>query len=122
MLAEVVTRATTQHISYMELMFGPDNGRAIGLGFRSGYHPDFATMRDRLLAAGLRDSLGVARRELDVAERRQRDLMNCGVTPVPAPCGTVVRTSTRCCAVFLPRRCSPRYSLLSSSRRWTIAS
>ena len=91
MLAEVVMRATAQNASYMELMFGPDGGRAIGLGLRNGFNTDFAAMRERLLAAGLRDSLSVARRELDSAERRQRDIMGCYKSPVPPPCNTVVR-------------------------------
>src|SRR5688500_8779724 len=77
MLAEVVERATAQHVSYLELMFGPDDGRAIGLGLRSGFVQDFGVFRERLIAAGLRDSLQVARREVDAAERRQRSLMKC---------------------------------------------
>jgi adenosine deaminase len=91
MLAEVVTRAASQNVSYLELMFGPDDGRAISLGLRTGFHPDFATMRDRLIAAGLRDSLQVARREIDAAERRERTLMDCGITPAPPACGIGVR-------------------------------
>jgi adenosine deaminase len=91
MLAEVTARAAAQHISYMELMFGPDRGRAIGLGLRGGFNTDFASMRDRLLAAGLRDSLTVARREIDAAEQRQGQLLDCGVTPQPGGCTVVVR-------------------------------
>ncbi len=91
MLAEVVGRATAQNASYMELMFGPDNGRAISLGLRHGFNTDLSAMRARLLAAGLRDSLQAARRELDSAERRQRDIMGCYKSPIPAPCSTVVR-------------------------------
>jgi adenosine deaminase len=91
MLAEVVERATTQHVSYMELMFGPDDGRAIGLGLRNGFVQDFGVFRERLIATGLRDSLQVARREVDAAERRQRSLMKCDSEPRPASCSTVVR-------------------------------
>jgi adenosine deaminase len=91
MLAEVAVRAAVQHISYMELMFGPDRGRSISLGLRGGFHPDFATMRDRLIVAGLRDSLELARRETSAAEQRQRQLMNCETTPRPSGCGVVIR-------------------------------
>ena len=91
MLAEVVERATAQHVSYLELMFGPDNGRAIALGMRTGFVQDFGVFRERLLAAGLRDSLQLARRETDAAERRQRSIMKCDSPAQPAACRTVVR-------------------------------
>jgi adenosine deaminase len=91
MLAEVVERASAQHVSYLELMFGPDDGRAIGLGLRSGFVQDLGVFRERLIAAGLRDSLQVGRREVDAAERRQRLLMKCDSPTRPASCGTVVR-------------------------------
>jgi adenosine deaminase len=91
MLAEVVSRAAAQNLSYMELMFGPDRGRAIGLGRRVGFHTDFGRMRERLLAAGLRDSLNVARREIDRTEARQNALMGCDKSPKPPACATVVR-------------------------------
>jgi adenosine deaminase len=91
MLAEVVNRAAVQHISYMELMFGPDRGRAIRMGRRVGPNAEFAAMRERLLAAGLRDSLQAARREVDESEARQRSLLKCDATTPPPACGVVVR-------------------------------
>ena len=91
MLAEVVNRASAQHISYMELMFGPDRGRAIRMGRRLGPNVEFAAMRERLLAAGLRDSLQAARREIDQAEARQRSLMRCDAAAPRPGCNLVVR-------------------------------
>ena len=91
MLAEVVNRASAQHISYMELMFGPDRGRAIRMGRRAGYDLDFNMMRQRLLAAGLLDSLAAARREVNDSESRQRSLLKCDAATPPAACSVVVR-------------------------------
>jgi hypothetical protein len=91
MLAEVVVRATAQNVSYLEIMFGPDRGRAIRLGRRVGFDSDFGRMREQLLSAGLGDSLNAARKGIDDAERRQRTLMGCDAAPEPPACKTVVR-------------------------------
>ncbi len=91
MLAEVTTRAASQNITYLELMFGPDRGRAIRLGISTGAEADFGRMRERLIEAGLRDSLGIARRKIDDFERRQRTLMGCDSLPQLPACNVVVR-------------------------------
>ncbi len=93
MLAEVTARAASQNVTYLELMFGPDRGSAIGLGLRGGFDNDFSRMRSKVLDAGLVNALTRARREIDAAELRQRALMNCGTSPsTPAPaCSVVVR-------------------------------
>ena len=91
MLAEVVERAAEQNVSYMELMFSPDQGSVIGLGSAAKFEMDFARLRDRLIARGLRDTLNIARRRLDNAEQVQRRLMRCGFSPRPAACDVTVR-------------------------------
>src|SRR6185369_12817060 len=53
MLAEVRSRAASDHLQYMELMFNPDGGAAAKLGAQVGWNNDLAKMRDQLLAAGL---------------------------------------------------------------------
>jgi adenosine deaminase len=91
MLAEVVVRAAEQNVTYMELMHSPDQGSVISLGFSTGFDTDFARLRDRLIARGLRDTLILARRKLDSAEVTQRRLLRCEMTPAPAGCGVTVR-------------------------------
>ncbi|MGK2961766.1 MAG: adenosine deaminase family protein [Gemmatimonadaceae bacterium] len=91
MLAEVTVRAASQNITYLELMFGPDRGRAIRLGIRAGADDDFGRMRNKLIDAGLRDSLGIARRRVDDSERSQRTLMGCDSVPELPACRVVVR-------------------------------
>jgi hypothetical protein len=48
-------------------------------------------MRERLLAAGLRDSLLKSRRELDAAEVKQRRLMNCSASNRDRGCDVTIR-------------------------------
>jgi adenosine deaminase len=91
MLAEVVARAAAQRVSYLELMVTPDSGRVVRLGRAARWDPDLRRLRERLLAAGLRDSLARASGALDRAEARQRELLRCH-TPQPDPgCHVVVR-------------------------------
>ncbi|HTE47430.1 MAG TPA: hypothetical protein VK636_19470, partial [Gemmatimonadaceae bacterium] len=91
MLAEVTARAAAQRISYLELMINADDGSMPRLGARVGWNADYATMRGRLENAGLRDSIKSASRVLDIAERRQRELLRCGTPSADAGCGVTVR-------------------------------
>lgn len=91
MLAEVVQRAAEQNVSYMELMDAPDDGRFIGLGMSGGFDADFARLRNTLIARGLRDTVAIARRSLDLAEAKERKLMRCETAPAPPGCRVVVR-------------------------------
>ncbi len=91
MLAEVSARAASQQVSYLELMHTADGGVSGALGRRVGWTEDLALMRERLLAAGLQDSIAVARRALDAAETRQRELLRCGSAAADPGCGVTVR-------------------------------
>jgi adenosine deaminase len=91
MLAEVIARAADQHVSYLELMHTADEGSVIGLGMSIPLDMNFAALRERLLSRGLRDTLMAARRKLDEAEQRERQLLRCDMSPKPAPCGVTVR-------------------------------
>jgi adenosine deaminase len=91
MLAEAVSRAADDGASYLELMLTPDGRAVSGLGRAVGWQPDLDQLRERLLAAGLRDSAAVGRAALDSAEARERQVLRCG-TPEAAPgCAIVVR-------------------------------
>jgi hypothetical protein len=90
-LTEIASRAGDQNISYLELMLGPNRAHEFALGSRAGYSTDFAAMRNRLLAAGLRDSLAASKRDLDEAEARQRQLMNCSAPTRGRGCNVTIR-------------------------------
>lgn len=91
MLAEVSVRAAAGRVSYLELMFTPDGGGAAGLGRQVGWDAELGRLRDKLLAAGLRDTLAGARRVLDRAEARQREVLRCGSPQADPGCTVTVR-------------------------------
>ncbi|HET6232674.1 MAG TPA: hypothetical protein VFE05_21545 [Longimicrobiaceae bacterium] len=91
MVAEVAQRAAMGHVSYVELMYTPDDGGVAGLGGRVGWDADFGRMRQKLLDAGLRDTLVKAGASLAAAEARERQLLRCGAADADPGCGVTVR-------------------------------
>jgi hypothetical protein len=84
MLAEAKSRAATDHLQYMELMFNPDGGEAGKLGARLGWNDDLSKMRNQLLAEGLPQILAQASKFLDDTEKKEQQEMQCG-QPQSAP-------------------------------------
>jgi hypothetical protein len=91
MLAEVSVRAAAEHVSYLELMLTPDGGIAALKGNAAGWEPDFARMRETLLAASFGDVVTTATRTLDEAEARRRDLLKCATPQADRGCGVTLR-------------------------------
>jgi hypothetical protein len=91
MLAEVAARAAAGRVGYLELMFTVDGPRAATLGRTLGWDADLGRFRERLLQAGLRDTVQVARRLLDAAIARQRATLGCDTAQRAPGCGVVVR-------------------------------
>lgn len=91
MLAEVSRRAAAQGVSYLELMHTVDGGAVAGLARGVALDQDFRAARDRLLAAGLLDTLAQARRSLDSAEARQRQLLGCDTPSADPGCAVPIR-------------------------------
>jgi adenosine deaminase len=92
MLAEVAARAAAEHVTYLELILTPDGGAGGARGMAAGWDPDFAAMRDRLLAAGFRDAVVTAARgRLDQAEARERELLKCGTAQPHPGCQVTIR-------------------------------
>jgi adenosine deaminase len=78
MIAEVSARAAAEHVSYLELMLTPARAAAARFAREIGWNPDFAALRQRLLAAGFRDAVAAeARQRFDAAEARQKELLRC---------------------------------------------
>jgi adenosine deaminase len=80
-LAEVTQRAADGNVQYMELMVSPDHGRASALGERFDYDPDFAKMRQTLLAADFASMVDEARKNLDTMEQGRNEQLHCGTEP-----------------------------------------
>jgi hypothetical protein len=80
-LAEVTQRAADGNVQYMELMLSPDHGRAAALGAKLGYKPDFALMRQELLAADLGKIVAEASKTLDAMEQGKNRQFKCASDP-----------------------------------------
>jgi adenosine deaminase len=90
-LADVVGREADEGVSYLELMYGIDGGRAAALGARVGWNPDLARFREQLQAAGMADVVAAARSDLDAAESRVRERLGCATSTPARGCQATVR-------------------------------
>lgn len=59
-LAEVAQRAANQNVWYIEPLITPQFGATMAVADQVGYDRDFATMRQRMLDAGLRNAIPAA--------------------------------------------------------------
>jgi adenosine deaminase len=91
MLAEVAARAADERVSYLELMLTPNGAGAIARGRAAGFDPDFGRLRDRLIAGGFQEVVTEARRRIDVAEARQRELLRCEAADADPGCKVTIR-------------------------------
>jgi adenosine deaminase len=90
-LAEVAARAAADHLQYLELMHTADGMQSAALGEKLGWDDDFARLRERLLAGGLKEVVTSTRQQLDRDEASMRQLLRCG-SPQPDPgCAIEVR-------------------------------
>lgn len=91
MLAEATSRAADGRLSYMELMVTPDGSAAGNLGRSIGWDGSVQRTRERLLAAGLRDTLANASVTLDSAIAQQRRALRCDSPAADPGCDVTVR-------------------------------
>jgi adenosine deaminase len=98
-LAEVATRAAAQNESYLEIMITPGFRDATALAASIDWPAlpadkvDFATLRGRLLAAGVREHVAAIRRDIRAFEAR-RDLEDhCGQPAATAAAATATATA-----------------------------
>jgi adenosine deaminase len=90
-VATVVNRAAREHVQYIEFMHTADGGAAAKLGISVGWDPDFATMRDKLLAGGLKEIAAATSKTLAEDDARAHAELKCA-TPDPEPgCNVTVR-------------------------------
>jgi adenosine deaminase len=90
-LDEVATRAAAQNEQYLELMETPDFSHTAAIANELGWSDHFATMRDALLAHGLRDDITVARTGFARAETVRRDREHCGMPEETPACKVQIR-------------------------------
>lgn len=90
-MAEVARRAAADHLQYIEVMHTADAGRAARLGSQAGWEDDFATLRAKLLASGMKDAVEATRKSLDDNEAKMRSVFHCGTPTADAGCGVTMR-------------------------------
>jgi adenosine deaminase len=90
-LAETASRAAEEHLQYLELMHTADSVQSGQLGAKLGWDDDFARMRDKLLAGGLKDITGATSKRLDDDESKMRSVLKCGTPEAKAGCDVRVR-------------------------------
>jgi adenosine deaminase len=88
---EIAARAAAQNEQYLELMHTPNFDHTVALSKTVGWNDDFAKLRDKLLAGGLRDDVAVARGEIDGAENGRREIEHCGQPSAAPACRVEIR-------------------------------
>jgi adenosine deaminase len=76
--AEAASRAAADHLQYLELMHTADGMQAASLGAKVGWDDDFAKLREKLLASGLKNIIAATRQKLDRDEATMRQVLHCG--------------------------------------------
>ena len=82
MLAEVVSRAASQNVEYMELMLSPDGGGANQIGRSLKWDDNFDNMRKQVDDAGAANVIATARQNLDKWEADMRKQLRCDQPPL----------------------------------------
>jgi adenosine deaminase len=91
MLAEAASRAAADHLLYLELMHTADQMQSTQLGAKVGWAENLPAMRDKLLAAGLKDIVASTRKELDEDEAKMHSVLKCGAQDADPGCAVTVR-------------------------------
>ena len=102
-IATVINRAAKERVQYIEFMHTADGYAAAQLGTRLGWDSnddkrsgdkgknDFAKMREKLLAGGLKEITAATTQTLAEAETRAHTELKCGTPEAEPGCGVTVR-------------------------------
>ncbi len=90
-LAEIAQRAGLENESYIELMVTADGNESGRLGKKLGWNPDFAKMREKLLAADFTNIVRDMTKSLDQDEAKMKSILSCGTNQAKAGCNVKVR-------------------------------
>ena len=90
-IAEATARAAADRLQYLELMHTADDMQSANLGAKVGWDDDFSKLREKLLAAGLKDIVAATRRKLDRDEAKTHQLQRCDSPQADAGCSVAVR-------------------------------
>ncbi|HKI27575.1 MAG TPA: hypothetical protein VKA07_14720 [Candidatus Sulfotelmatobacter sp.] len=90
-VATVIDRAAREHVQYIEFMHTADGGASAKLGMSLGWDPDFAKMRDKLLAGGLKEVADATSKTLAEDDARAHTELKCGTPEAEPGCSVTVR-------------------------------
>jgi adenosine deaminase len=91
MLAETVSRAGREHVTYLEFILSPDNSAVAKFGSGMGWTGDMAAQRRKLIDKDIARVVAAARVNLDQAEARMRSILRCGSMDADPGCAVTVR-------------------------------
>lgn len=90
-LTEITQRAALQNEQYLEVMTTADQNESGMLGKALGWDPDFATMREKLLAADFDSIMTHISSALDKDEAKRNKILSCQSKSPKAGCNITVR-------------------------------
>ena len=89
--ARAMERAAADHLQYLELMHTIGGMQSAELGSKLGFNPNFAVMREKFLAGGLKDAVTAAREALDKEGSVIQKELACGTPSALPACDVTVR-------------------------------
>ena len=90
-LAAAMNRAGRDRLQYVEFMHTADGGKARELGLKVGWDSDFAKLREKLIAAGLKDVVAATSETLAGDGARAKEELQCGTPEAQPGCNVTVR-------------------------------
>jgi adenosine deaminase len=90
-VATVTNRAAKENVQYMEYMHTADQGAAPDLAAKISWDDDFARMREKYLAGGLKEVATNTSKALADDDARAHSLMKCGTAEAAPGCNVTVR-------------------------------
>jgi hypothetical protein len=91
MFVQVITRAATEHVSYLELMVTLTDRTPREIVAQVGWSDDWPAVRDTMLANGLADATEGSRQAIDRVETAYREMMGCDTDHAEPACDVEVR-------------------------------
>ena len=90
-IAAATNRAGMDHLQYVEFMHTADSGGAALLAGKVDWNPDYAKMRDALLAAGMKDVVSETSKRVAADDARAKEILKCGTADAAPGCTVTVR-------------------------------
>jgi hypothetical protein len=88
---EVVSRAASQKVEYMELITNFEFGKALAIGSKLGWDDNFQNFSQKVDANGAADIVAAARQHLDKLDADVRKLLRCDQQDADPGCRTTIR-------------------------------